>query len=247
MYKSIFFFSALILFNLGLSFSQSAENNLSEEKGLYEKVANVTLNTATGKMPFSEVYDQSPVILTMIFTNCTGICSPFLSNLSKEVRKLGRGDYKVVVVSFDPADSLEHMRKLSERYSLQNNAQWIFATSDQIDSLNQSIDFHPIWDEERQQFDHEALLVGINMNGYITKKLLGMRDDRALLSVIKDINNEFILSYPEPGNEASISCFSYDPRTGERTFSFGFLFMIFPAIVTIGLVFFLANRSKKKN
>ena len=138
------------------------------------------------------------------------------------------------------------MRKLSERYSLQNDHQWIFTTADQIDSLNQSIDFHPIWDSVRQQFDHEALLVGINMNGYITKKLVGMRDDRALLSVIKDINNEFILSYPQPGSEASISCFEYDPTTGERKFSYGFLFMIFPAVVTVGLVFLLARRSRKR-
>lgn len=32
-----------------------------------------------------------------------------------------------------------------------------FGVTDSIESLNKSIDFNPIWDEARQQYDHEAL------------------------------------------------------------------------------------------
>ncbi|MCC7050415.1 MAG: SCO family protein, partial [Bacteroidia bacterium] len=199
MHKSIF----IILFGViwvALGFSKQRDSlnqnnyNYSEESNLFKKIADVNILTSKGSQKLSSLYGTSPTIIAPIFTRCSGVCNPFLSNLKETVFHLSNAkEFKILVISFDPKDSLENMLKLAERYELNNNKQWVFATTNQITELNKSIGFSPVWDNTKKQFNHDALLVGINENGYIVKKLTGVREAQSLLTMIKEINNEFIL------------------------------------------------------
>lgn len=254
MFKSIFFFTTLTALTLNTPlFGQTLPTagdiyNFSEESKVYTKMFDIPLNTMEGNFHLSDLYAQKPIIMALVFTRCTGICSPFLLQLHDHLRSLdSKKKFSVLVVSFDPKDSLSEMQSLAARFQLQNNKQWIFATTPQIDSLKTAIDFYPIWDSTTAQFDHEALLVGINENGYIGKKLLGMRDERALLSLIKEINNEFVFSYPLPAKNTIFSCFTYDPATGKKKPSLGLLILLLPAIITLSLLLWLGSRKPKLN
>ena len=226
--------------------SQSTDYNFLEETNLYTKVSDINLMTTKGVIKLSEIYDKTPVMLTLVFTRCVGICSPFLNNLTEKINELKTDEnFRVLVISFDPEDGVEDMVKMANRYERLDDDQWIFAVSDQIDELNTSIGFFPVWDSSRQQFDHDALLVGINENGFITKKLLGIRDQQAILSVIKEINNAFIISYPLPRENMLFSCFTYDPSTGKKKASFGLLILMLPAIITLFMLFWFSQRKQE--
>lgn len=60
-----------------------------------------------------------------------------------------------------------------------------------IEKLNLSVGFNPVWDSIRSQYDHDALRVGINKEGYITKKLIGIRNKSYLELLIRSISDVF--------------------------------------------------------
>ncbi|MCZ2277523.1 MAG: SCO family protein [Bacteroidia bacterium] len=250
MSKSIFskiICCCLILSVVQFAQAQKGKFDFSEEKNVYNQIADVPVLTKDGTQKLSVLYSRSPLIVALIFTRCTGICSPLLLNLSEQISHLHtdpKENFKVLVISFDPRDQFEDMARMAKQYARENDPNWIFAVTPQISELTSSLAFNPVWDEDRQQFDHEALLSGINTDGYVTKNLIGLRDQQAIYSLIKSINNEFILSYPLPGNNNFLSCFSYDPSTGKKSWSWGMFLLVLPAIIAAGIVTILVNQKK---
>ncbi len=154
-------------------------------------------------------------------------------------------NFRVLVLSFDSMDNIKDMCRFATRYGLENNKQWIFATTSQIKELNTSIGFNPIWDASKKQFNHEALFVGINKDGYITKKVVGIRSYTVLSDMIKEINNEFVISYPLPKINMLFSCFDYNPITGKKKPSWGLLILLLPFIITCILLILLVKYTRK--
>ena len=130
----------------------------------------------------------------------------------------------------------EDMILLSERLGLKNNKQWLFATTGDIEKMNQSVGFNPVWDSARSQYDHDAFLVGINKEGYVTKKLIGLRDKHELGLLISSVHDIFSPLYRLPNNNQLFSCFNYNPETGKNTPGLGLLFLALPAIIALLLV-----------
>ena len=230
----------------GTAGADAGGDNLAEERGLYTPIADVELGTASAQFPLSELYARQPVMVALIFTRCTGICNPFLLQLSENMRALDpKEKFKVLVVSFDPQDSNADMERYARLFNLEQDERWVFATTDQIDELITSVGFFPTWDSTSQQFDHDALLVGVNGNGYITRKMEGIRDRKDIASMIKTIDGEFIPSYPLPRDGVLFSCFTYDPVTGVRKPSVGLLILLVPAVLTLVLLLWLGAQSRK--
>lgn len=214
----------------------------SEEAGLYTTITDVPLATSAGPVMLSELYGKKPLLVALVFTRCSGICSPFLSGLADQMRALAPGPgFRVLVVSFDPRDSLPDMERYGRQFQLRSDDRWLFATTGQIDALTASLGFRASWDSTRQQFDHEALLAGVNDRGRITRKMAGLRDRADLASMLRSLRGEFIPSYPLPGTERLLSCFTFDPVTGERKLSYGMLVLLVPAVLTLFLVLVLAS------
>ena len=209
-----------------------------EETNIYEKIYDAPLEIV-GEQPIAlhELYSQKPLLLALIFTRCSGVCDPFLLQLKEnlQLKEKGRG-FNVLVLSFDPRDSIADMQLLAQRYALENNEQWLFGVTDDIEALNKTIDFHPIWDSESNQYDHDALLVGINSEGYITKKLIGIRQGHDLDLLIAGVNNIFSPTYRVPNKNMLFSCFNYDPKTGKNKLGLGLLFIALPAVLTVLLL-----------
>lgn len=227
------------------SFSQNNDYGFGEEDKIYTKISDISLTTKRGNYKLSELNGQSPIIIALIFTRCTGICSPFLANLDENLRTLhSKKNYKVLVVSFDSRDNLEDMNALSNRMLLDKNDNWIFATTAQIETLTSSVGFVPIWDSVSNQFEHDALLVGVNEEGYIKKRLLGIRDAASITTMMNEINNEFVPSYPLPKKNQLLTCFTYDPVTGKRKISFGLLILLVPVLITALLLVWFSTKKQ---
>ncbi len=239
MYKNYLLAGILIL----ISYIACAENKpvpadgMKEEVNIYREVYDAPLLTPEGTSTLSRLAKNKPLILALIFTRCSNICYPFLLNLKEELQFGEKeGSYQVFVVSFDAADSLSDVMSLAKRLGLQKEQNWLFGVTPAIDELNRSIGFRPVWDASRQQFDHDALLVGINQEGYITKKLIGIRNSNDLRLLVRSINNQFSPSYRLPGQNLLFSCFNYNPETGKNTPGTGLLFIALPAILATGIL-----------
>lgn len=64
--------------------------------------------------------------------------------------------------------------------------------------------------------------------------------------MLKEINNEFIVSYPLPRKNMLFSCFTYNPTTGKSELSIGLLVMLAPALITFIIVLSLIKLGKKQ-
>jgi len=249
MFKN-FIFSFLILVFIGVSIIQAQTPNWSEEKNIYEKISDVQLKLINGEnISLHQLAAQRPLIVALIFTRCTGVCSPLLFQLMENLQHTPsdkNNPYSVLVVSFDPLDSLKDMELMAQRIELQNNKDWQFAITDNIDQLNSSVGFNPVWNDEIKQFDHDALLVGVNSDGYITKKLIGLRNEKEIGLLNSSINNVFSPTYRLPTSSNLFSCFNYDPATGKNTPGLGLLFIALPAVISFSLVFGIRYFVKRK-
>lgn len=227
--------------------AQTASSGMKEETNIYETIYDAPLYiSGEQQTSFTALYRQKPVLVALIFTRCAGICSPFLLELKDNLQLADDKSFNILVVSFDPRDNLEDMNNMAQRFGLENNPQWIFAVTDSIEQLNQSIGFHPIWDNETGQYDHDALLVGINKEGYITKKLIGIRQKHDLDLLIASVNNIFSPTYRLPNKNSLFSCFNYDPKTGKNTPGLGLLFIALPAVLTVLLLIFISYSVRTK-
>lgn len=237
MFKNIILTIITISFCINVN-AQTVSTDVKEETNIYEKIYDAPLNVAEQRqMPFHELYSQKPLLLAFVFTRCSGVCNPFLLRLKENLQLRAKDNsFNVLVMSFDPRDSIRDMNLLAQRFDVENNKQWIFAVTDSITKLNQSISFHPVWDSIRNQYDHDALLVGINTEGYITKKLIGIRQGHDLDLLIASVNNIFSPTYRLPNKNLLFSCFNYDPKTGKNKLGLGLLFIALPTVLTVILL-----------
>lgn len=239
MFKHIIFtFIILSFFFCRLTVAQIASTGLEEETNIYDRVYDAKLSiNGEDDRTITQLCSSKPVLLALIFTRCSGICNPFLMQLKENLQfKNNFGEFSILVLSFDPRDTQEDMMQLARQLNLENNKQWLFATTQDIEKLNLSVGFHPTWDSTRSQFDHDALLVGINKEGYITKKLIGLRNQNDLGLLISSVNDVFSPSYRLPGKNLLFSCFNYNPETGKNTPGLGLLILALPAIITLLLL-----------
>lgn len=237
MFKNSFLTTIIILsFVLVVNGQFTISTLMKEETNIYEKIYDAPLNIAgEQQVSFNERFAGKPLLLALVYTRCTGVCNPFLLQLSENLQFKGNS-FNVLVLSFDPSDSANDMALMATRFGLENNKQWLFGTTSHIEELNQSIGFTPVWDSLRNQYDHDALLVGINSEGYITKKLIGIRQGHDLDLLIASVNNIFSPTYRLPNKNALFSCFNYDPVTGNNYPGLGLLFIALPAVLTVILL-----------
>ena len=152
------------------------------------------------------------MLLTLVFTRCAGICSPFLMSLKSAVDAIGGvgTNYRVVVLSFDPQDTSPDMAALARHIGVSGNAGWIFGTSTatEIERVSQSTGFWFQWDADRSQFDHPAMLVGVRA-GRIARLLVGgVVLPVRLKEVVDELRGEFVPAYLHALAEPFLDAFS---------------------------------------
>lgn len=154
---------------------------LEEQLGKYIPLDAEFYNEQGQKVKLREII-KKPTILTLVFYECKGICTPLLTELAKNINeldlKLGQ-DYQIVTVSFDPEEksSLASSKKVNYVKLLNNKPSedaWQFLVGDSanIYSLTNSVGFY--FFKEEDQFVHPGALIFISPDGKITRYLLGI-------------------------------------------------------------------------
>ena len=219
--------------------TSDADNPFPDEsRYLYRKMPDAPLIMADSTVALSQLWQDKPLIFTMVFSRCAGVCYPFISSLQEALPKVGGlgTDYRIAVVSFDPEDNTETMQGMAHLLDLADHPDWLFGITarESIDSLTQSIGYWTRWDSTRKQYDHPAVLVGILKGGLIARFLVNATvSPPRLHEIVRELRGEFISAYPKPNPNVIFSCFQYDPSEG-FTLSWGFFLLLLPAVVTIG-------------
>jgi protein SCO1 len=216
------------------SFGTPSKQPPNEDRYVYKSLPDIVIHPARGRnVQLSTLWKEKPVLLTMIFTRCAGICSPFLRSLKSAVadaRGLGQ-DYRIVVLSFDPHDSADDMTALADEVGVQSHQSWIFGTasSADVERLAAASGFWFQWDPSIQQYDHPSVVMAID-RGKVIRMLAGANVPSASLrEVVQELRGKFVASYALPGKVA-FRCFEYDPNSGRYTLDWGLLLMLLPAM-----------------
>lgn len=205
------------------------------------EVPDVALRFADGRDGrLSDLWADRPVFLSLVFSRCAGICSPYLGLLRDTVDQVGGvGErYQMVVISFDVRDRPEDMVALAKHHGLENDQGWTFAipaSSKDLMALCQSLDFDYRWDEKRQQFDHPAITVALRRGKFVRLSVGEAISSGRFKDMLADAWGEFVPIYPAPGERGALfRCFDYDPERG-FTPNWGMLFLVLPGVAALAV------------
>lgn len=182
--KNIFLL-ALIIFAVGFC---RAEDDKKSPVGIDEKSGavvpgDITLFDETGKpVKLGDLTNNKPVILTLVYYKCPGVCSPLLTELAHIVDKLdlqiGK-EYEIITVSFNTAeDYIMAAEKKKNYFSLlkvkkAGDSDWRFLTADSVNAarITDAVGFRYI--KQGDDFIHAGALTILSPERKITRYLYG--------------------------------------------------------------------------
>jgi len=253
--KKFLVISFLILvsvFNLNANPEPQKKAALDEQLGKYIPLDAEFYNEQGQKVKLREII-KKPTILTLVFYECKGICTPLLTELTKNINeldlKLGQ-DYQIVTVSFDPEEtpSLASSKKANYIKLLNNKPpddawQFLVGDSANIYSLTNSVGFY--FFKEEDQFVHPGTLIFISPDGKITRYLLGIE---YLPFNIKMALIEAGEGRVGPTIAKLIKfCYAYDPEGKTYALNITRIAGIITLIAVGIFIIFLVAKPKKKN
>lgn len=188
------------------------------------------------KAALSTLWQERPLLLTLVFSRCYGVCSPFLKTIRSVADDVGgtAKDYDFLVLSFDSRDTTDEMKIMAETTGAAGHAGWHFgiATEADIARLTEAIGFQFQWNETSQQYDHPATLVALSETGKVVRVVTGGALSHARFSeVVSELRGDFVPIYP---TEADVlyRCFEFGADGVVRP-SWGLLILVYPAAITL--------------
>lgn len=166
---------------------------------------------------------QRPVLLTLNYYNCPGLCTFVLNGVLDSLRNLSwtpGKEFEVVTVSFDPLENTQLARSKKENYvseygKPEAREHWHFLTGekDAIRALTQAVGFNYHWDKETQQWSHPATLIVLTPSGRISRYLGGVNDDPKVvrLSLVEASAGKVGTLW----DRIFLSCYHYVPSEGK--------------------------------
>ncbi len=199
--------------------------NVGIEQHLDAQVpADLTFRDDTGKaVKLGDYYGHKPLILNLVYYNCTMLCGEALAGLASAMRlvKFDVGnEFDVVTVSFDPRETPEMAAAKKKdyvgRYGRANAAAgWHFLTgqADSINALTKAVGFHYQFDPKSNQYAHATAILVLTPQGRISRYFYGVDFPP------KDLRMGLVeASQGKIGNAVDavlLYCYHYDPETGK--------------------------------
>ncbi|MBE0647463.1 MAG: SCO family protein [Bacteroidales bacterium] len=196
---------------------------------------------------------NKPTIITLVYFDCPGLCSPLLDGVSEVMEQMDLTlgtDYDVLTVSFNTEDTperaVEKKQNFLKKRSLEQAEHWVYLTGDSanIAQLVDAIGFK--YKKAGNDWIHAAVITVVSPTGKITRYLYGTRFlpfdvKMAIGEAAKGISRPTI-------NRVLEFCFSYDPSG--RRYVLDVTKVSGIVILFVGLVIFITliirSRNKKR-
>ncbi|MFZ2906105.1 MAG: SCO family protein [Cyclobacteriaceae bacterium] len=201
----------------------------------------------------SNWYTQKPVVITLAYSRCPGVCNPYLVQIRDHITLQGAAikDFQMMVLSFDPHDTPSQLYKLAG-FTDENPppANWTFGviTNESKATLLSSLGFQV--KTEGELYDHNTVLALINTDGKILQRIEGLPANMQWNRLFKELTNEFVPVYSTLDTNVWTSCFRYDPASGTWQMNWGLMMILIPSVTTVFLIILLqmvTQRARKRN
>jgi protein SCO1 len=170
-----------------------------------------------------DYFGRKPLILNLVYFNCTMLCGEELAGLASAMRliKFDVGnEFDVITVSFDPRETpamaAEKKKDYVQRYGRANAAAgWHFLTgqAEAIDTLTKAVGFQYHYDPKTNQYAHATAIMILTPQGHISRYLYGVDFPP------KDLRLGLVeASQAKIGNPVDavlLYCYHYNPATGK--------------------------------
>ena len=170
-----------------------------------------------------EYFGHKPLILNLVYYNCTMLCGEALAGLSSAMRlvKFDVGnEFDVITVSFDPRETPEmaaaKKKDFVRRYGRANAAAgWHFLTgqAESINTLTRAVGFQYQYDAKTNQYAHATAIMVLTPQGRISRYFYGVDFPP------KDLRMGLVeASQGKIGNAVDavlLYCYHYNPETGK--------------------------------
>lgn len=219
-----------------------------EAVSVYRRVPDIPIRLADGReTSLSDLWTDRPLLMTLVFSRCAGVCSPFLRTLRSLADADGGGgrEYDLLALSFDARDSTAAMAAMAEAIGAAGRPGWHFAVAspESIERLTTFLDFQVQWNESTAQFDHPATLVAIDDGRVVRVVTGGALSPARFREVTAELRGDFVAIYPTAAG-VRFRCFEFRADGNLRP-SWGMLLLVYPsvaALLLVGTVFLLVRR-----
>jgi protein SCO1/2 len=184
----------------------------------------LTFRDDAGKLvKLGDYFGRKPMILNLVYYNCTMLCGEALVGLSSAMRlvKFDVGnEFDVITVSFDPRETPEmaaaKKKDYVARYGRSNAAAgWHFLTgqAESINALTKAVGFQYQYDAKTNQYAHATAIMVLTPQGRISRYFYGVDFPP------KDLRMGLVeASQGKIGNAVDavlLYCYHYNPETGK--------------------------------
>lgn len=237
----ILFLFIVLIFNTyaQLPISREVEVGIVEKLGdtipldlkfFNEKNDTVTLGSMINK----------PTILSFVYFDCPGLCSPLLDGIADVVSKMDLSigkDFDIITISFNTKDTPEKARqkKLNfvQKIQVKDRGSWFYLTGEleNIQKITEAVGFR--YKPTGLDFAHPSTIIMLSPKGKITRYLYGIT---FLPFDVKMAVVEAQKGLARPtSNKLLDYCFAYD--TTSRSYTLQFTRLIGAFILIVGLFF----------
>jgi protein SCO1/2 len=181
------------------------------------------VDDADRPVKLGDYFGKKPLILNLVYYNCTMLCGEALAGLTGAIRlvKFDVGnEFDIVTVSFNPQETpaiaAEKKKDYLKRYGRPNAAAgWHFLTGppESINALTKAVGFQYQYDPRIQQYAHATAIMVLTPQGHISRYFYGVDFPP------KDLRMGLVeASQGKIGNavdQVLLYCYHYDPATGK--------------------------------
>jgi protein SCO1 len=181
------------------------------------------VDDAGHNVKLGDYFGKKPLILNLVYYNCTMLCGEALAGLSGSMKmvKFDVGDqFDVITVSFNPQETpaiaAAKKQEYLKRYGRAGAAAgWHFLTgpAESINALTKAVGFQYQYDSKNNQYAHATAIMVLTPQGHISRYFYGVDYPP------KDLRMGLVeASQGKIGNavdQVLLYCYHYDPATGK--------------------------------
>ena len=253
------FIAAIIFFSFSFiewANEKHVEIGIEEQLGKSIPLQESFIDENGKKVTLKELFTK-PTVLSFVYYNCPGICSPLLMELSNTINKsdlvLGV-DYNIVVISMDELETPKDASTKKQTFfqALDKNVppeSWRFLTGDSatIKTVADVAGFY--FKRQGKDFLHTGAFIFIDNKGKICRYLFPSYTDRRGFGILPFDFKMAVIETSEGRISPTIGkvlqfCFKYDPQG--KTYVINILPIFGVVILVLAGIFILYIRFKPK-
>lgn len=249
----IFLLFIVLIFNT----SAQAPINREVEVGIVEKLGDTIpldlkfYNEKNDTVTIGSMINK-PTILSFVYFDCPGLCSPLLDGIADVVSKMDLSigkDFDIITISFNTKDTPEKARqkKLNfvQKIQMKDRGSWFYLTGEleNIQKITEAVGFR--YKPTGLDFAHPSTIIMLSPQGKITRYLYGIT---FLPFDVKMAVVEAQKGLVRPTSSKLLEyCFAYDTKSKSYTLQFTRVVGAFILIVGLFFVAGLLITSKRKS